>query len=192
MGGADLSNVIASHQEVQGVLFSSDAVDGQIAKVQVLFLVLLHRDAGPLVKRLLRVLFLEEIVALLVVNFEVGSENLVFKFMFFCLYLTEKQAKGAWDDAAVSPCGTVATHCVGFTTTGLTVSKNRAVVTLQEICDEWCCDFVENIFLTCCLFKNFPKIETVTRFLIAHRRLGLQSCPSNLERVKASLLCARM
>jgi Ni/Fe-hydrogenase subunit HybB-like protein len=78
-------------------------MDGKVLEVQVLLLVFKKCDFSPLVKISLGVFSFEQVVAALIVNFEVGRINLVLHEVFALVYDLEHISKHSGDNAPLFP-----------------------------------------------------------------------------------------
>lgn len=117
----------------------------------------------PIFKGEVDVALVEEIVAVLFIDFEVGdigSELAVSSF----LVLVVEHAEHAWDDAATAP-ALAAIHGISFPAAGLSVGEDGAVVAFEAALDDGAGYGVE-YFLLGGVFAEEPSEGEFLLFLI--------------------------
>ena len=75
--GSHLSHVVAHHQKIKTHLLRFNLMDCEVSEVNLLVKVLVDRHFVPLVERSLQVLFVQQIVALFVVDLKIRDVDLL-------------------------------------------------------------------------------------------------------------------
>jgi len=84
---------------------------------------------------------LYQVVATLVIDFEITCEYFVLNTVCSLGYRGEKLAEHSWYEAALFPKRPTSRHSVGFTASSLSVGKYCSVVAVKEVHDQRGCHF---------------------------------------------------
>lgn len=128
--------------------------------MQVSSLVFKEGNFGPLLKGKLGVLSVQQVEALLVVYFKVGGKQAELAFFLSLTNFFKHLGEDPRDDPALLP-RVASAHSEGLTRACLAISKDSAIVAVEEVAHNRRSHSFKYVFLLCILVEDMGEFEAV-------------------------------
>ena len=143
---ADYSVCITDEEEVEGIFLILRPMHTQILQNKFFICIFLNYDFWKVAELLGGMVFVEEIIAIVVVNFQITDVNIILMSRIL-LYFAENVRKSSWDDATVGVSFCTSSNSKCLSTSRLSIRKYSTIVPIKRIFNNIFGNGVENSFL---------------------------------------------